>query len=104
MKWFDRWFYRKAKWAWENKDEMEVLVSGKTIGRANQLIAVSEDQSWEDGLRINVKKVIGGFVISFRSYDRKTDRSNDRHYIITDEQDFERELGKFITLESMKQT
>lgn len=104
MKWFDQWFYRKAKWAWENKDEMEVLVSGKTIGRANQLIAVSEDSSWEDGLRINVKKVIGGFVISFRSYDRKTDRSNDRHYIITDEQDFERELGKFITLESMKQT
>lgn len=104
MKWFDQWFYRKAKWAWENKDEMEVLVSGKTIGRANQLISVSEDSSWEDGLRINVKKVIGGFVISFRSYDRKTDRSNDRHYIITDEQDFERELGKFITLESMKQT
>ncbi len=104
MKWFDRWFYRKAKWAWDNKDEMEVLVSGKTIGRANQLIAVSEDSSWEDGLRINVKKVIGGFVISFRSYDRKTDRSNDRHYIITDEQDFEKELGKFITLESMRQT
>lgn len=104
MKWFDRWFYRKAKWAWENKDEMEMQLSAKTFGRANQLIAVSEEQSWEDGLRINVKKVIGGFIISFRSYDRKTDRSNDRHYIITDEQDFEKELGKFITLESMKQS
>ena len=50
------------------------------------------------------KKMIGGYVVSFRCYDRKTDRSNDRHYIITDEQEFEKELGKIITLESMKQS
>ena len=107
MKWFDRWFYRKAKWAWDNRDEMEVDISiphhiTKT-GRTNQLIAV-EDDSWGDGLRINIKKMIGGYVVSFRCYDRVRDRSDDRHYIITDTQDFERELGKIITLESMKQT
>ena len=107
MKWFDRWFYRKAKWAWDNRDEMEVDISIPhhitKAGRANQSIAV-EDESWGDGLRINIKKMIGGYVVSFRCYDRRTDRSDDRHYIITDTQDFERELGKIITLESMKQT
>jgi hypothetical protein len=105
MKWFDRWFYRKAKWAWDNRDEMEAEVPHiiTKAGRANQLIAV-EDDSWGDGLRINIKKMIGGYVVSFRCYDRRTDRSDDRHYIITDTQDFERELGKIITLESMKQT
>jgi len=104
MKWFDRWFYNKAKWAWEHKDEMEHSVSiNKARGGMQMQIAVADD-SWEDGLRINVKKMIGGYVVSFRCYDRKTDRANDRHYIITDEQEFEKELGKIITLESMKQS
>jgi hypothetical protein len=45
---------------------------------------------------------VGGRIVSFNHYDRKTDRSNKTVYIITDEQDFERELSKIITLESMR--
>ena len=105
MKWFDRWFYRKAKWAWENKDEMESSIPINKVrgGLSGMQVAVA-DESWEDGLRINVKKVIGGFIVSFRNYDRRTDRHQDRHYIITDEQDFNKELGHMITMESMKQS
>lgn len=106
MKWFDLWFARKCKWAWDNKDilENEDIYVNKIRGAKMQLAVAEDSTGWEDGLRINVKKVIGGFVVSFRSYDRKTDRNNERHYIITDEQEFEKELGKFITLESMKQS
>jgi hypothetical protein len=100
MKWFDRWFYKKAKWAWEHKDEMEQDVPIHKM-RGSMQIAVA-DESWEDGLRINVKKMIGGFVVSFRCYDRKTDRSYRKVYVIQDELDFERELGKIITMESMR--
>ena len=102
MKWFDRWFARKCRWAWENRDEIEMGMVPST--RVNKLIAVDDDSPpWQDGLRINIKKVIGGFVVSFRTYDRHKDRSDERHYIITDEQDFNTELGKTITLESMRQ-
>jgi hypothetical protein len=109
MKWFDKFLYRKLRDMWDNKDkynhyiEEDIYVSR---GRGMNQIAVADVEStgWEDGLRINVKKVIGGFIVSFRSYDRKTDRNNERHYIITDEQEFEKELGKMITLESMKQS
>ena len=66
--------------------------------------SVEESPSWGDGLRINVRKVIGGSVVSFRTYDRIKDRSDERHYIITDEQDFNTELGKMITMESMRQS
>ena len=68
------------------------------------MIAVEESSDWGDGLRINIKKVIGGYVISFRTYDRVRDRSDERHHIITDEQDFNAELAKMITLESMRQS
>lgn len=112
MKWFDRILYRKLRDMWDNKekynhyleDDGSIPVS-KVRGASMGLVAVAEDSvGWEDGLRINVKKVIGGFIVSFRSYDRKTDRNNERHYIITDDQEFEKELGKFITLESMRQS
>ena len=101
MKWFDRWFARKWRWAYDNRDEIE-LVTLSGSGKPSRVI--QEDESWEDGLRITIKKMIGGSVVRFRTYDRRTDRSESRHYIITDEQDFTPELGKIITMESMRQT
>lgn len=105
MKWFDRWFARKCKWAWDNKDMLGQDITAEQVKTRGQgMMVVEESPGWQDGLRMNVKKVIGGYVISFRTYDRKHDRSDERHYIITDEQDFNAELGKTITLESMRQT
>ena len=109
MKWFDRILYRKLRDMWDNKEKYNHYLEDDGSVPVNKLrgagIAVAEDSvGWEDGLRINVKKVIGGFIVSFRSYDRKTDRSSDRHYIITEDQEFEKELGKFITMESMRQS
>jgi hypothetical protein len=102
MKWFDQWFVRKCKWAWENKHlayETEHPISSMHTKQ----VAVEEDaHSLNDGLRINIKKVIGGSVVTFRKYDRKIDRTEDRSYIITSEQDFNHELGKIITMESMR--
>jgi len=101
MKWFDRWFARKWRWAWENRDQLEEVA--QVSPKPARLVA-AEDESWEDGLRITIKKMIGGSVVSFRIYDRARDRSDNRHYIITDDQDFNTELGKIITMESMRQT
>jgi hypothetical protein len=68
MKWFDRWLIRKWRWAYDNRDEIELITSSGSI------------------------------------IDRRTDRSKSRHYIITDDEDFNTELGKIITMESMRQT
>ena len=103
MKWFDQWFVRKCKWAWDNRDIADVAETSR-IGSSRTTILVEEDEPWTDGLRITVKKMIGGYVVSFRYYDRIKDRSDDRNYIITDEQDFNSELGKMITMESMRQS
>jgi hypothetical protein len=67
----------------------------------NRVISRSDIDS-EDGLSITVRSAIGGRIVTFRHYDRKTDRSNHRLYIVPEDQDFERELGKMITMESMR--
>ena len=106
MRWIDRWFFRKWRWAYDNRDSIEQDITedrAKKL-RGLQVQEVEASPSWQDGLRMNVKKVIGGFVVSFRTYDRVKDRSDERHYIITDEQDFNAELGKMITMESMRQS
>jgi hypothetical protein len=66
------------------------------------ILKSSSDIDSEDGLSITVRSAIGGRIVTFRHYDRKTDRSNHRLYIVPEDQDFERELGKMITLESMR--
>ena len=106
MKWFDRWFVRKCRWAWENRDIADIAEqpSPATIKLGGRGIIEEDVSSWNDGLRIGIKKMIGGSVVSFRIYDQRTDRTDIRNYIITDEQDFNTELGKIITMESMRQS
>jgi len=50
-----------------------------------------------------VMAAIGGKIITFRHYDRRKDDNQFRHYVIPDDLDFERELGKMITMESLRQ-
>jgi hypothetical protein len=67
-----------------------------------QDIAVSEDRFNSDGMRLQVYKGSGGFVVEVRNYDRKRDENKNSMYIITDEKDLGNELGKIITMESMR--
>mgnify|MGYP006276936583 FL=1 len=97
MKWFDEWFYRKSKWAW-NRDRDEAKVPSP-VGLAT---AEEDLHRLNDGISFHIKTVIGGRLVTVRSYDNRTDRSDHRTYVITDEQEFDHELGKIITLESMR--
>lgn len=101
MKWFKRMI---GRWAYEYRDSPEEsgLVSSNKASRLGIVSSRDEDRPWGDGLRINVKRVRGGSVVTFFHYDHKTDRNDDRHYIITDDADFNDELGKLITMESMR--
>jgi len=92
MKWFDRWFAEKYRWARNNLNE---TVRAEPVR--------SDPHGLNDGMSINLKQVIGGRLVTFHYYDRQRDENHNRTYIITDEQDFERELGKIITLEAMRQ-
>lgn len=79
--------------AWLFKEDNELAVPSR-------LTSVSESD--DDGLTIQVRSAIGGRIVSFRHYDNKLDRRYNKTYIVPQDQDFERELGRMITLESMR--
>ena len=98
MKWFNKWFAKKCQQAWEEArnqpEEIATMKVSRTISAA--------DIETDEGLNITVRAAIGGRIVSFRHYDRQKDRNYWKTYIIPEELDFERELGKMITLESMR--
>ena len=95
MKFVWRYIWNKMR---DIGNEPEKYEATMKVGRA---ISAS-DVDTDDGLNITVRAAIGGRIVSFRHYDHKTDRHYNKTYVIPEDMDFERELGKMITLESMR--
>jgi hypothetical protein len=93
------------KWGWDfNRDLREgdmPAASSRGLAKA-RLLRASEDVDSEQGLNITVRNALGGKIVTFRTYDHKTDRHNHKLYVIPDDMDFDTELCKMITMESMR--
>ena len=55
-----------------------------------------------DGMRFQLYRASGGYVVETRSYDHRNDRSDTKMYVITEDQDVGHEIGKIITMESLR--
>jgi hypothetical protein len=97
-----------TRWVREDWDTVNQELNRKeanSLGQSTRGIVRGSDVSIDShsGLNITVMAAIGGKVITFRHYDRRKDDNQYRHYVIPDDLDFERELGKMITMESIRQ-
>ncbi len=96
MKWLKRLI-----WKW-NQEGQELTEYGNTVSTRLQRGSRNEDIEADEGLNITVRKAVGGKIISFRHYDHRQDRTDYKLYVVSDDVDFDKELGKMITLESMR--
>ena len=69
---------------------------------ADHGIYVEEDKLSSEGMRLQIYKASGGFVVETRSYDRRTDRNSNSMHVITDDQDLGDALGKIVMMEALK--
>jgi len=98
MKWLKQLIWR---WGQEGREE-DVFENATRPVRSKLARAMGSDIDSEEGLNITVRKAIGGKIVTFRHYDHKQDRTNYKLYVVPDDLDFDKELGKMITLESMR--
>jgi len=98
MKWFGRWIEQRCRNALiEVQLEDSKMRSSIGIGKRP-----ADDVDSDDGLNITIRNAVGGKIVSFRHFNHRTDRISNTLYVIPEELEFERELGKVITLESMR--
>jgi hypothetical protein len=95
------WLKLKLRnWVLSAHDECErdVLVSNSKRG-----ISVStKDMNSDPTLNFKVYSAVGGKVVEFSRYDRRSDRNDHTTYIITNEQDFGERIAKIATMENLK--
>ena len=123
MKWFDKWFYdkirsteRQAEIGYPNlKDYHDYLDSvseekhdrQRPIG-SSEFCEISEEDAHRlyDGLRIDIKRLNGGYIVTFRHpSDNKpqyVDEIKRNSYIVNSDDNFNEQLGKLITMELLK--
>ncbi len=98
MKKIFKWLGKKIE---QSTYENHKVVAEKDY-QAGLVSVASRHDIGSNSLNFKIYKASGGTVLETASYDRKTDRHNNSLYVITDDKDLGKEIGKIITLESLK--
>jgi hypothetical protein len=65
-------------------------------------VSIEHDTLQSDGMKLQIYKAAGGFVVETRKYDRRKDENINTMHVITDEQDLGECLGKIVMLEALR--
>jgi hypothetical protein len=101
VKWFDRWFAKKCKHAWESEHNRysDVAVSVKGSNRVS-----ASDGLRSDGIRMTMYHANGGYVLEFEKYDRLVDRMDRDLYVIQDDGDLGGHIARAVSMHLLRNT
>jgi len=109
MKWFDKWFLKKVRWAWSIPQEKEqdegpnlVMTPNRTAKAQRGLISKSDSELESRGVTFNLYSANGGHVVELRNYDEKSDRIKNSLHIVPHDKDLGESLNHIITYEALK--
>ena len=100
MNWFKRMVVKWVREDWENA-KMEEPQHYNTISKAS-MVATRPGVDSEPTLNFKVYSAVGGKIVEFSRYDRKSDRHDHQIYIIGKDEDFGEKISKISTLEVLK--
>lgn len=82
---------RIRNWLMRDEDEADV---------PRQIIEA--DRFSSEGMRLQIYKASGGYVVETRSYDSHKDRNFTNMHVITEDHDLGESLGKIVMMEALK--
>lgn len=102
MKWFDKWFNKKCKQAWENsQNESEGTLSSSRPSPIRKNLT-KEEGLHSRGVSFTLYNANGGTVVELRDYDPISDRNKNVLYVIPTDRDLGEQLGHIVTMEALK--
>ena len=103
MKWFDKWFAKKCKQAWEEEHSPKAEVAAYNTAKPRRGLTIGGDSSFNSqGTQFTLYNANGGTVVELRTYDSNTDRASNVMYVIGSDKDLGEELGHIVTMEALK--
>ena len=107
MKWFDRWFAKKAKWAWENHDRIMGDDTARREEYGNHRLSVVSPRiektvDHRHSMNMKLMPATGGSILEIHWYDDRKDHHLNDLYIIDDEQDLAPQLASIIMQHKMR--
>jgi hypothetical protein len=87
------WKQRFRNWLYDDDADKAVEVPSLSIEPA------SLDSN---GMRLQIYKASGGFVVETRRYDERTDRHDNTMHVITESEDLGERLGKIVMIEALR--
>ena len=88
------WAYASQPSQWDDSPKIRIGTTKSISGR--------ESLDSDATLTFTVYNAIGGKVVEFRRYDRRTDQSEHSVYVIAKDEDFGEKIAKIATLETIK--
>ncbi len=102
MQWFDKWFYKQTKKAWENKNIYEV--EEKVHMGIGSTMSIDRGRPEGDNrITFELSSAVGGKILNVRHYDDRKDRHESQTYVIPNGEDVGERVAKIVNLEMFKQ-
>jgi hypothetical protein len=86
------WKQRFRNWLHNDGDEAEKVPT----------LAMEPASLDSNGMRLQIYKASGGFVVETRRYDERTDRHDNTMHVITEDEDLGERLGKIVMMEALR--
>jgi hypothetical protein len=101
MKWFNKWFAKKTKQAWD--EAKKEAMYGSSISNI-QLIKDDSSRSRVnvDGMNFTVMTAEGGIIVQMRTYDSRTDKGTVRTYVIPEGDPIAERIGHIVSMEFLR--
>ncbi len=93
---------RKIKMKLSMKQRIRNWLMDTDESMPDESMYVEADKFSSDGIRLQIYKASGGYVVETRGYDKKTDRNHASMHVINDEQDLGDALGKIVMMEALR--
>jgi len=102
MKWLKQLVVKWVREDWNNADREQTIYSSPSAISKNSMRGGGSILDSDASLTFTVYNAIGGKVVEFRRYDRRTDHSEHSVYVVGKDEDFGQKISKIATMEVMK--